>query len=182
MLAGDEEACRILVSRHQRAVYNLLARMLRNPALAEDLAQETFVRAIRHLATFDPRFKFSNWILRIAHNAAIDSLRRREPSVVPLDGDEDRRGAAESVAAEEGEDAVQRLERQDLGRALDEALGRLRPEYRQLVILRYHEDLSYEEIAEVTGLPLGTIKSWLHRARAEMAGRLAAGGWGPKPE
>ncbi len=172
----------MLVSRHQRAVYNLLARVLRDPGLAEDLAQETFVRAFRHLAQFDARFKFSNWILRIAHNAAIDVLRRREPALVPLDGDEEHRGAAELVAAPGGDDGLRRLERRDLTRILESALARLRPEYRQLVILRYHEELSYDEIVEITGMPLGTVKSCLHRARAEMAATLTAGGWRPQTD
>jgi RNA polymerase sigma-70 factor (ECF subfamily) len=179
VLGGDADACRLLVTRHQRSVHNLLARLLRDPAEAEDLAQETFVRAFRHLATFDPRYKFSSWLLRIARNAGIDALRRRAPIALPLDGEEGRPGPAASIPAPAGEDGLKRLERQDLSRALEEALGRLRPEYRELVVLRYHEDLGYDEIAEITGLPLGTIKSWLHRARAEMAEILADRGWRP---
>ncbi len=168
----------MLVSRHERSVYNLVARMLRDPAAAQDLTQEAFIRAFRHLATFDAAHKFSNWILRIARNAAIDALRRREPEFVPLDEDGEGRAApAETIPAPPGEDGFRRLERQDAARALERALSGLRPEYRELIVLRYHEDLSYEEIAEVTGLPLGTVKSFLHRARAEMAARLKEAGW-----
>jgi RNA polymerase sigma-70 factor, ECF subfamily len=159
-------------------VYNLLARMLRDPALAEDLTQEAFLRAHRGLRSFDPRHKFSNWILRIAHNAAIDQVRRRTPDLVPLD-DESARwgGVAQSVAAPPGEHGPDRLERQEAARALDAAMARLRPEYREMLVLRYQEDLSHEEIAELTGLPIGTVKSYLHRARAEMAARLRENGW-----
>lgn len=172
-LAGYEDAFRALVARHQRAVYNLLARMLRNPALAEELAQETFLRAFRHLRSFDPKYKFSNWLFRIAHNCAIDSIRRRSPQEVPIDARdaEDRR--VDEVAVDPASDnAVQRLERQDLQRILSAALDRLRPEYRQAVVLRYQEDLGYEEIAAIMELPVGTVKSHLHRARTEMAGYL----------
>jgi RNA polymerase sigma-70 factor (ECF subfamily) len=154
--------------------------MLRDPALAEDLSQETFVRAFRHLPSFDPHYKFSNWILRIAHNAGIDALRRRGPDLVPLESDEERRGAAEAVTAPVGEDGLRRLERRDLGAALETAMSGLREEYRRLIVLRYQEELSYDEIARMTGLPLGTVKSHLHRARAEMASFLSAGGWAPR--
>jgi RNA polymerase sigma-70 factor (ECF subfamily) len=84
-IAGLEDAFRTLVARHQRGVFNLLVRMLRNPSLAEELAQETFLKAFTHLRSFDPRYKFSNWILRIAHNAAIDAIRRRGPQELSLD-------------------------------------------------------------------------------------------------
>lgn len=176
-MVGDQDAVRALVSRHERSVYNLLARMLRDPGLAEDLAQETFVRAFRHLATFDRRYKFSNWLLRIAHNAGIDAIRRRRPDLVSMDDDERHRSLAETAAAP-GSDALRRLEQRDLGQALETAMARLRPDYRRLVVLRYQEELSYEEIAEITGLPIGTVKSNLHRARAEMAVTLSAAGWG----
>jgi RNA polymerase sigma-70 factor, ECF subfamily len=170
-LAGAEEGFRTLVDRHQRSVYNLLVRMLRNPALAEDLAQETFLKAFTHLRSFDPRYKFSNWILRIAHNTAIDAIRRRGPQEVPLDQPDPReQGRLEALLVDpKSGAAAETLDQHDLARALEAAMGRLRPEYRQVVVLRYQEDLSYEEISEITGWPLGTIKSHLHRARSEMA-------------
>lgn len=180
-LAGSEEAFRALVVRHERRVYNLLARMLRNPALAEELTQEAFLKAFTRLRSFDPAYKFSNWILRIAHNAAIDAMRRRGPQEVSFDDPgerEESRLDAWLVDPASG-DAAARLEQQDVGRLLQAAMDRLRPEYRQVVVLRYQEDLGYEEIAEVTGLPVGTIKSHLHRARAEMAGFLRERGVGP---
>jgi RNA polymerase sigma-70 factor, ECF subfamily len=176
-LAGDEDACRTLVSRYERSVHNLVVRMLRNPAQAQDVTQDVFIRAFRHLASFDPAHKFSNWILRIARNAAIDAIRRREPEWVPLEAEEGRPSPAASIPAPAGDDGPRRLERQETARALEAALARLRPEYREVVILRYHADLSYEEITEVTGLPLGTVKSFLHRARAEMAAEMVKAGW-----
>ncbi len=168
----------MLVARHERRVYNLAARMLRDPAQAQDITQEAFIRAFRHLPSFDPAHKFSNWILRIARNATIDAIRRREPAWVPLDDDvEGRPSPADTIAAPAGDDGPRRLERQEAGRALEAALALLRPEYRELIVLRYHEDLSYEEITEVTGLPLGTVKSFLHRARTEMAAHMVKAGW-----
>jgi RNA polymerase sigma-70 factor, ECF subfamily len=179
-VAGLDDAFRTLVERHQRGVFNLLVRMLRNPALAEDLTQETFLKAFRHLRTFDPRFKFSNWVLRIAHNAAIDALRRGGPPETPLDDRDGNDGSrlADAVADPNAVEPSEALERQDLARTLGAALDRLRPEYRRLVVLRYQEELSYEEIADLTSLPLGTVKSHLHRARSEMAVFLRERGLG----
>jgi RNA polymerase sigma-70 factor (ECF subfamily) len=177
-LAGHEDGFRGLVARHQRPVYNLVVRIVGDRALAEDLAQEAFIRAFSHLKAFDPRYKFSNWILRIAHNAAIDALRRRGPGLISLDADADGPPLSQSLVATDDVDAERLVERADLAEALEGALARLRPEYRRVVVLRYHEELSHEEISTVTGLPVGTVKSYLHRARAEMAGLLAANGWG----
>jgi len=178
-LAGREDAFRGLVTRYQRSVFNLLARILRNPSRAEELAQETFLKAFRNLRSFDPRFKFSNWILRIAHNTAIDALRRDGRQEVSLDEPNERDGStlAESVADPRPAEATAALEQRDLARALGAALEQLRPEYRRMVVLRYQEELGYEEIAGITGLPLGTVKSHLHRARAEMAAFLRGRGF-----
>jgi RNA polymerase sigma-70 factor, ECF subfamily len=177
-LAGFEDGFGTLVARYQRSVYNLLVRMLRNPALAEDLAQETFLKAFSHLRTFDRSYKFSNWILRIAHNTAIDALRRRGPLEVSIDepSGPDLKRLDERLVDPGSDEAVRRIERQDLSRMLDAALDCLRPDYRQAVVLRYQEGLSYEEIAGITGVPIGTVKSNLHRARAEMAAFLTRSG------
>jgi RNA polymerase sigma-70 factor, ECF subfamily len=177
-LAGFEDGFRTLVGRHQRSVYNLLVRMLRNPALSEELAQDTFLKAFSHLRTFDPRYKFSNWILRIAHNTAVDALRRRGPQELSIDEPlaPGQVRLDEMLVDPASDEAVRRIEQQDLSRMLDAALDRLRPEYRRAVVLRYQEGLSYEEMADVTGLPIGTVKSNLHRARAEMAALLTRTG------
>ncbi len=179
-LAGSDEGFRTLVIRYQRSVYNLLMRMLRNPALSEELAQETFLRAFTHLKSYDPRFKFSNWILRIAHNAAIDAVRRRGPQELSLDEPDpnEQRRLDTALVDPRSEAAVAHVEQQEVGRLIRAAMDRLRPEYRQAVVLRYQEELSYEEIAGITGWPLGTIKSYLHRARAEMAEFLRQQGLG----
>lgn len=181
-LAGDEDGFRGLVTRYQRPVYNLLVQMLRNPALAEELAQDTFLRAFSRLRTYDPRFRFINWILRIAHNLAVDALRRRGVAEVSADDPASPEVAARVAhAADPGADAGRETERRQLARALDAALARLRPEYRRLVVLRYQQDLGHEDISAITGLPVGTVKSYLHRARAEMARHLEGAGWGGAP-
>jgi RNA polymerase sigma-70 factor (ECF subfamily) len=181
-LAGAEDGFLGLVTRYERPVYNLLVQMLRNPALAEELAQDTFFRAFSRLRTYDSSYRFINWILRIAHNLAVDTLRRRAVTEVSAD-DPGAPDVAVRVAhaSDPDADAGREAERRQLARALDAALARLRPEYRRLVVLRYQEDLSHDDISVITGLPVGTVKSYLHRARAEMAGLLERAGWGRRP-
>jgi RNA polymerase sigma-70 factor (ECF subfamily) len=150
----------------------LIARMTRDPALAEDLAQETFVKAFRSLAAFDRTRRLSSWLFRIAHNTAVDALRRASPPVVPLTQDGD---ALEPRAPVEPD----QVERQALGKAIEAALGGLRPDQRAAVTLRYEEGLAFDEIGQVLGVPEATARSHVHRARKELARRLAADGWTP---
>jgi RNA polymerase sigma-70 factor (ECF subfamily) len=181
-LAGSQDAFRELVVRFERPVFTLVARMVHDPATAEDLAQEVFVKAFRRLDTYDPERKFSSWLFKIAHNATIDFLRRGEPETVPLEArqeDDDRGALADVLSDEATEDPGAAAERRQMARALERAIARLRPEYRESVVLRYVEGLSYQEICEVTGQPLGTVKTNLHRARKELAEAMAERGWAP---
>jgi RNA polymerase sigma-70 factor (ECF subfamily) len=176
-LDGHESAFREIVQRYQRPIYGLIVRMVRDPARAEELAQDAFVKAFRALHTYDVRRKFSAWLLTIAHHVAIDELRKGSLVTEPLDdtageGDRprefaDRRAATPAVIAE----------RAALADVLQKAIGRLRPEYREVVSLRYERELDYDEIVEITGLPMGTVKSSLHRARKELAEHLENLGW-----
>ena len=176
-LAGSHSAFERIVQRYQRPVISLIARVLgdrADRALAEDLAQETFVKAYLKLAAFDTSRRLSSWLFRIAHNTAIDALRRRSKLVtVPED---DPGSAAESVAAAPSADPV---ETEALGRALDTALMQLRPEYRVAVMLRYEEGLAFEDIGQVLSVPEATARSYVHRARKQLAAQLTAGGWQP---
>ena len=179
-LRGSQDAYRELVKRFERPVYSLILRMVRDSASAEDLAQEVFVKAFRRLDSYDPQWKFSSWLFKIAHNATIDHLRRGTPETVPLEAEEDDRGSLAAVLADETvEDPLAATERRDLGRSLERAISLLRPEYRQAVLMFYAHGASYQEICEVTGLPLGTVKTNLHRARKELAEAMTALGWAP---
>jgi RNA polymerase sigma-70 factor, ECF subfamily len=175
-LAGAQQAFEQIVRRYQRPVINFIARLTGDREAAEDLAQETFVKAFRALPTFDTTRRFSSWLLRIAHNTAVDALRRERsrPKAVPYVTGADH--IEHEPAAPSGPDPV---EQRDLGRALEAALGRLRPEYRAAILLRYHESLSYDEIATVMSVPAATARTYVHRARKELAGLLAAAGWDP---
>lgn len=179
VVAGDGEAFRQLVERYQRPVYGLLLRMVRAPALAEDLAQETLIKAYRAIATFDRSRQFSSWLFKIAHNTAIDHLRKNRPPTVPLESSEsDRLDPLALLAAPESRSPEARARGRDLAEALQEALSALRPDYREAVLLRFQQGLPYDEIADILELPLGTVKTHLHRARKQMAKSLQAAGWG----
>jgi RNA polymerase sigma-70 factor (ECF subfamily) len=177
---GGEEASRELVRRFERPVYTLIARMVGDPRTAEDLAQEVFVKAFRRLDTYDPQRKLSSWLFKIAHNATIDFLRRKNPEAVALEGgDEEGGGLAAVLADASAESPHIRAERRELARALESAIAELRPGYRELVVLFYCQGVSYPEICEITGLPVGTVKTNLHRARKLLAERMAALGFAP---
>jgi RNA polymerase sigma-70 factor (ECF subfamily) len=176
--AGKEAAYRELLRRYERPVFSLIFRMVRDRSLAEDLAQETFVKVLNALASYRPEYKFSSWIFKIANNAAIDQLRRRELDTLSLDGSPDARTpdeieATALQATDRAESPLEELESRETGAAIERAIGRLRPEYRTCILLRHVEGRSYEEIAEVMDLPLGTVKTYIHRARLELREYLA---------
>ncbi len=179
--AGSQDAFRDLVLRFERPVYSLIVRMVQDPATAEDLAQEAFVKAYRSLHTYDASRKLSSWLFKIAHNTTIDHLRRHVPDTVSLEApqDEEGRGGLAAILSDATvEDPAAAAERRDMARSLERAISRLRPEYREAVVLFYLEGATYQEICDVTGLPLGTVKTNLHRARKELAAEMSALGWG----
>jgi len=175
---GREAAYRELIRRYERPIFALLFRMVRDRELAEDLAQETFVKALNAIESYRPEFKFSSWIFKIANNAAIDHLRRRELDTLSLDGSphaatpEAMQATALQIGARQ-ESPLDAVEAKELGGAIEAAIGRLRPEYRSCILLRHVEGRAYEEIAEILDLPLGTVKTYIHRARNELRQTLA---------
>ena len=163
--------------RYQRPIISLIARMTKDRALAEDLAQETFVKAFRSLAAFDTTRRLSSWLFRIAHNTALDALRRSRSPVLSASAAAAPSGrAAEDPASPPEPDPV---EREALGNALEAALAQLRPEQSAAIVLRYEEGLSFDEIGIVLGIPEVTARSHVHRARKELARLLTASGWAP---
>jgi RNA polymerase sigma-70 factor (ECF subfamily) len=176
--SGQEAAYRELIRRYERPVFALLFRMVRDRELAEDLAQETFVKALNAIDSYRPEFKFSSWIFKIGNNAAIDHLRRRELDTLSLDGSphaetpEAMQATALQIGARQ-ESPLDTVEAKELGNAIEAAIGSLRPEYRSCILLRHVEGRAYEEIAEMLNLPLGTVKTYIHRARNELRQSLA---------
>jgi RNA polymerase sigma-70 factor, ECF subfamily len=175
---GSEKAYRELLGRYQRPVFSLVYRMVRDRELAEDIAQETFVKVFNHLGSYNPKYKFSSWIFKIASNLAIDHLRKKQPETISLDGSRNARTAEQMEATRitvesRDENPEEFVEARELGAEIEQAIGQLRPEYRTAVLLRHVEGRPYEEIAEIMDVPLGTVKTYIHRARTELKVSLA---------
>jgi RNA polymerase sigma-70 factor (ECF subfamily) len=170
---GREVAYRELLRRYERPVFSLVFRMVRDRTVAEDLAQETFIKVLNHIDKYRPEFKFSSWLFKIANNVAIDHLRRRQLNTISIDGSPNASTAAEIEASsfdivDQSESALEEMEARELGTAIERAIATLRPEYRSCILLRHVEGRSYEEIAATLDLPLGTVKTFIHRARHQL--------------
>jgi len=175
---GRDSAYRELIQRYQRPVFSLVYRMVRDRELAEDLTQETFIKVLNAIDSYRPEFKFSSWIFKIANNAAIDQLRKRSLDTLSLDGSPhaESADAIEATTLQIGdarESALDEVASRELGSQIDKAVARLRPEYRSCILLRHVDGRPYEEIAEMLDLPLGTVKTYIHRARNELRILLA---------
>ena len=174
---GRERAFRELIGRYQRPVFSLIYRIVRDREKAEDLAQDSFVKVLNAIDRYDPQYKFSSWIFKIAHNTALDHLRRKEPETLSLDGSPHARTAAEVEAstitpASHDENPEQFTANRELGGEIEAAMGTLRHEYRTAILLCHVEGRPYEEIAEIMDVPLGTVKTYIHRGRKELMQRL----------
>lgn len=169
---GDAGAFRVLVERHERRIVAVLHRLCGCPEQALDLAQETFLSAHRHLGSFRHESRFSTWLHAIAINHARAAGRRRRPTA-SLDA---VAANGRPVIAEPAADlppVSAGLEREDLARRIAVALERLDARYCEVVVLADMQDASYEEIAETLAIPIGTVRSRLHRGRTELRALLA---------
>jgi RNA polymerase sigma-70 factor, ECF subfamily len=164
---GLEGSFEELVRRYQRPISAYVYRMVGDYDCALDLTQEIFIKIYASLSRYRPEFKFSTWIYKIAHNAAIDHLRRnagRERSINSGTESEPQQLAIEST----GLSPEQQSEREERRLEIESVVRLLPTAYRELIVLRHSQDLTYEEIVDVTGLPLGTVKNRLFRAREMM--------------
>jgi RNA polymerase sigma-70 factor, ECF subfamily len=166
---GDEEAFAKLVEAYQRPIYNLAYRMLGSPGEAEDAAQETFLRAYTRLHTYDSSRKFSSWILSIGSHYCIDRLRRRRGSTVSMEEILSERWLPDNEPRPE-----QRTLDSEREALIQSMLHKVAPQYREVLVLRYWHDCSYEDIAEITKTSVSAVKSRLHRARNAIADALEA--------
>ena len=174
-VAGREASFEELVRRYQRPIAAYVYRMVGDYDAALDLTQEVFIKVYNSLARYRSEFKFSTWIYKIAHNAAIDHLRRHAVREQTLTGSVD--GERREVAIESRRlTPEQESERKERRSEIESVVQLLQASYRELIVLRHSHDLSYDEIAEVTGLPLGTVKNRLFRARETMRDLLVQRG------
>jgi RNA polymerase sigma-70 factor (ECF subfamily) len=164
-LSGNELSIRAFLSKYQGLVFSICLRMLGHREDAEDVAQDALVRVFRNLDKWDQQRPIKPWLLTIAANRCRTALEKR--SKLPAQND-----LAIDLAAERREHSRHEQDQLDIGEELELALGELREDYRTCFVMYHQEELSYQEIGEVLGCPQGTIKTWLHRARAQLAKRL----------
>ena len=163
-LDGDRQAFERLVRRHQTGLVNHLFRQTGQREMAFDLAQEVFLKVYSALPKFNPKYRFTTWVYRIATNRAIDLMRRKTVPVCSLDETDDKMPRHETLA-DDAPAADEILAYTELQERLERAIDELPDEYRRLLLLRNRQHCRYSEIAWITGLPIGTVKNRIFRAR-----------------
>ncbi len=169
--AGDQDAFALLVQRHQRRVFNLIFRMLQQYDEANEVTQETFLAAWQGLPSFRGHARFSTWIYRIAYNCALKQLEQRKRDNALQLAIQIKQSEQLSTCDEEMDMQLETHNRQTV---VHEHLANLPPKYRIVLILRHLQEMTYEEMAEILAMPVGTIKTHLFRARNLLKERLQA--------
>lgn len=171
--SGEESAYTELVNRYQSQVYAVCLKMVRNPETARDLTQETFIKVFNALNSFDRSYTFSTWLYKIARNTCIDHFRRAKIETYSLDAPVQTRDGRMEREFHSPIDTPERfLLLKERGRLIKEAIDGLPHKYREVIRLRHTQELSYEDIARRLGVPLGTVKARLFRARELLKRRL----------
>ncbi|MBQ9991797.1 MAG: sigma-70 family RNA polymerase sigma factor [Firmicutes bacterium] len=175
---GDDEAFSLLIDRYQQKVYNTAFRMMGNYHDASDCAQEVFLRIFRSIRSFRGESSFSTWVYHITVNVCKDELRSRqrhiEDSIDEMlqtpDGERHKEIASDSPEPSEVYERTEMMER------LQELINELEPNYRMILLMREHDEMSYQEIADMLGLSIGTVKSRINRARIALRKKIIADG------
>lgn len=168
-LRGDKKAFEMIIRRHQRSLFNYIGRMITDRELALDFTQDVFVKAYASLRSYRPTFKFTTWLYRIASNAVIDYWRKKKLPLVSIDQptDPDEEGSCIQVA-DDKPSVVKGYEVSELRKRLEKAMDKLPAPLRELFVWRHVNGLSYEEMAEIKRLPVGTVKNRVFQAKERM--------------
>jgi RNA polymerase sigma-70 factor (ECF subfamily) len=175
VLNGNRDFFCFLVKKYERPIFNYIFRMVRSKPDAEDLAQDTFVKAFSALNKYDDSYEFSTWIYRIALNVCRDYFRKKKIFFFSLSspiGDEEESELEDFIPQDSFHNPDDVLLNQELRLSLEKAIRDLPLKFREVIVLRHLEGLSYDEISTVTGLPVGTVKTYLHRARKKLQDEL----------
>lgn len=165
-LEGDEKSFEKLLNRYKGPVFSICLRMVRNRDDAEDISQDVFIRVFNMLDRYNPSFPFSSWLFRITSNLCIDFLRKNKRTVLSIDSPVEGKDGEMLRQFESNEQGPEkRMELKEKMEYLEQSIGTLPERYRIIVIMRHQEHLSYEQISEMLGIPLGTVKARIHRAR-----------------
>ncbi|MCO7125301.1 RNA polymerase sigma factor SigW [Sporolactobacillus shoreicorticis] len=176
---GDQQAFAELVERYKNSVFAICLRMVGNAQEAEDLSQEAFIRAYNRIDQYDHDRKFSTWLFRIATNLSIDFLRRRKNNVsldAVVPGTEGL--SLNTMLPDEGEQPEDQMVRKETEEMVQEQIKRLPDKYRSAIVLKYIEDLSLKEISEIMEIPVGTVKTRIHRGREMLRKNMITEGGG----
>jgi RNA polymerase sigma-W factor len=172
-LKGDQRAYKTLLERHRHAIFHIAYKIVRNTEEAADLVQETFMKAFASLASYRFEYRFSTWLYRIAANNAIDHLRKRKIEALSLDRPvETRDGSVELQLPDWTHNPEFDFTRKQRRISIREAIESLPDKYRQVIIYRHTEDKSYDEIAKILDIPVGTVKARIFRARELLKKKL----------
>lgn len=172
-LAGDQRAYGYLVDKHRASVFHIINRIVRNTEAANDLVQETFMKAFASLPSYRSEYRFSTWLYKIAANSSIDFLRKRRIQALSLDRPmETENGQVDIEVADYSYHPERDLERKERSFSIQEAIDALPPKYRDVIIYRHKDDKSYEEIADLLNVPIGTVKARIFRARELLKKKL----------
>jgi RNA polymerase sigma-70 factor (ECF subfamily) len=172
-LAGNESAYRVLLNRHKEAIYRLILKIVRNQEEAQDLVQETFMKAFGSLSSYKCQYRFTTWLYKIAANSCIDFLRKRRLVSVSLD---------QPLETKDGEVTIELPDwtynpeadwaSREKSLSIDAAIDTLPKKYREVIVFRHKQDKSYEEIAQILDIPVGTVKARIFRARELLKKKL----------
>jgi RNA polymerase sigma-70 factor (ECF subfamily) len=173
-IKGDQQAYALLMDRYRDSIYFLLLKMVNNKDDADDLTIEAFGKAFKNLKQYTPNFAFSTWLFKIASNNCIDFIRRKKKRTLSIDRRQESEDGMETTIHLKSDmlDPEEKFVKKQKIKMLHEIVKKLKPRYRELVELRYFQELSYEEIAQKLDIPLGTVKAQLFRAREFLQGIL----------
>ncbi len=172
-LAGEQQAYYDILKKYRAPLYNLLYRMVHNKMETEDLVQEAFIKAFSSLATFNDEYAFSTWLYKIAINNCIDFFRKRKLKTFPIDKPiESKDGEFKRELPDVSYRPDKNLLTKEKDQLIEDAISHLPEKYRTAIVLRHHEDKSYEEISELMQIPLGTVKARIFRAREMLKKQL----------
>ncbi len=172
-LRGSQKAYEVLTERHRQAVYHVIYKIVRDKETAHDLVQDTFMKAFSSLASYRSEFRFSTWLYKIAANCSIDYLRKKKINAMSLDQQlQTKDGTVGIEVADYSYHPGQELERKEQRFSIEEAIDSLPDKYKEVIIYRHKDDKSYEEIADLLNIPVGTVKARIFRARELLKKKL----------
>jgi RNA polymerase sigma factor (sigma-70 family) len=172
-LNGSQNAFKLLLKKHREAIYHVILKIVHNPQEAEDLVQETFMKAFTSLSSYRSQYKFTTWLYRIAANSSIDYLRKKKIAAFSLDEQiPTTKGTLTLEVADWTYNPEIDLVAKQKRFSIDQAISTLPKRYKEVVILRHKEEKTYEEIASILGIPVGTVKARIFRARVLLKKKL----------